>query len=64
MEGLKIYVQESYNELINKVTWPTFKNLQADTIVVIVATVLLSLLIFGMDAASNFVLGQIYKLNA
>ena len=64
MEGLKIYVQESYNELINKVTWPTFKNLQADTIVVIVATILLSLLIFGMDAASNFVLGQIYKLNA
>lgn len=64
MEGLKIYVQESYNELINKVTWPTFKNLQADTIVVIVATIMLSILIFGMDAVSNFVLSQIYALNA
>ena len=63
MEGLKIYVQESYNELINKVTWPSFKNLQADTIVVIVATIILSLLILGMDLASNGVLGVIYDLN-
>ena len=63
MEGLKIYVQESYNELINKVTWPSFKNLQADTIVVIVATIILSLLILAMDLASNGVLGVIYDLN-
>ncbi len=63
MESLKTYIVESYNELINKVTWPTFSNLQSDTIVVIVATLLLSLLIFGMDAVSNFVLGQIYDLN-
>ena len=63
MESLTTYISESYNELINKVTWPTFKNLQADTIVVIVATILLSLLIFGMDAVSNFVLGAIYDLN-
>ena len=63
MESLKIYVQESYNELINNVTWPTFKNLQADSITVIVATLVLSLLIFGMDAVSNAVLKQIYALN-
>ena len=63
MGSLQTYISESYNELINKVTWPTFKNLQSDTIVVIVATVLLSLLIFGMDAVSNFVLGAIYDLN-
>jgi len=63
MNSLTTYVSESYNELINKVTWPTFRNLQSDTIVVIVATLLLSLLIFGMDAISNFVLGQIYDLN-
>ena len=64
MDGLKTYVVESYNELINKVTWPTFRNLQSDTIVVIVATLMLSLLIFGMDAVSNFVLGNIYELNS
>lgn len=64
MEGLKIYVQESYNELINKVTWPTFENLLSDSLVVIVATILLSLLIFGMDAVSNFILSSIYSLNA
>ena len=64
MESLKVYIQESYNELINKVTWPTFSSLQADTIVVIVASVILSLLIFGMDSISNLVLDAIYSLNA
>jgi preprotein translocase subunit SecE len=63
MGSLQTYVQESYNELINKVTWPTFRNLQSDTVVVIVATILLSLLIFGMDAISNFVLDLVYSLN-
>jgi len=63
MGSLQTYIQESYNELINKVTWPTFRNLQSDTVVVIVATILLALLIFGMDAISNFVLDLVYELN-
>lgn len=64
MESLQTYIRESYNELINQVTWPTFRNLQSDTIVVIVATILFSVMIFGMDSISNFVLSTIYKLNA
>ena len=64
MANVKTYVQESYNELINNVTWPSFKNLQADSITVIVATIILSLIIFGMDAVSNAVLGFIYDLNS
>ena len=32
------YVKESYNELVNKVTWPTFLQLQNSTIVVMVAS--------------------------
>lgn len=64
MESLQTYIRESYNELINQVTWPTFRNLQSDTIVVIVATIIFSLLIFGMDSLSNLVLSTIYKLNA
>lgn len=64
MESLKLYIKESYNELINKVTWPTWANLQGSTIVVIVASILLSLIIFLMDSISNGLLSFIYKLNA
>ena len=64
MESLKLYIKESYNELVNKVTWPTWANLQGSTIVVIVASLLLSLIIFLMDSISNGLLTFIYKLNA
>lgn len=59
-----MYIKESYNELVNKVTWPTWANLQGSTIVVIVASLLLSLIIFLMDSISNGLLTFIYKLNA
>ncbi len=59
-----MYIKESYNELVNKVTWPTWANLQGSTIVVIVASLLLSLIIFLMDSISNGMLSFIYKLNA
>jgi preprotein translocase subunit SecE len=63
MERLKLYVLESYNELVTKVTWPTWANLQSSTVVVVVASIILALIIFVMDAISNGVLEQIYKLN-
>lgn len=63
MDRLKLYVIESYNELVNKVTWPTWSNLQSSTIVVLVASIILALVIFLMDIISKGVLDQIYDLN-
>ncbi|HMQ48620.1 MAG TPA: preprotein translocase subunit SecE [Saprospiraceae bacterium] len=60
MERLKLYFLESYNELINKVTWPTYENLLSSTIVVLVASLILALIIFLMDATSNGLLDLIY----
>lgn len=54
------YVKESYNELVNKVTWPSWASLQSSTILVIVASLIMALIIFGMDAASSSVLDLIY----
>lgn len=34
------YVKESYNELVHKVTWPTFAQLQNSTVVVMVASLI------------------------
>ncbi|MBV6656067.1 MAG: preprotein translocase subunit SecE [Mameliella sp.] len=62
MERLKLYVLESYNELVTKVTWPSWANLQSSTVVVLVASILLALVIFLMDVVSKGVLDQIYSL--
>ena len=59
-----MYIKESYNELLNKVTWPTWANLQGSTIVVLVASLILALVIFLMDTISNSLLTFIYNLNA
>lgn len=62
MENLQLYIKESYNELINKVTWPTWANLQQTTIVVIVASLILSLIIFGMDFVAKTIMDAIYGI--
>lgn len=43
------YIEESYNELVHKVTWPTWDQLQSSSIVVLVASVIFALIIFVMD---------------
>jgi preprotein translocase subunit SecE len=49
MASFKTYLSESYNELMNKVSWPTWKELQCSAIVVLVSALLLSLIVFLMD---------------
>ncbi len=49
MASFKTYLGESYNELVNKVSWPTWKELQSSSIVVLVAALIVSLIIFLMD---------------
>ena len=49
MAAIITYLKESYDELMNKVTWPTWKELQSNTIIVVIASVIISLLIFVMD---------------
>jgi preprotein translocase subunit SecE len=60
MEKLTLYVKESYNELVNKVTWPNMATLQSSTVLVLVASLIIALIIFVMDAASKQALELIY----
>lgn len=43
------YVKESYDELVHKVSWPTFKELQSSAVVVAVAALILALVVCCMD---------------
>ena len=46
MNKITTYFRESYRELMEKVTWPTWTQLQQSTVIVLVATLSL-LLWFG-----------------
>ena len=56
------YIQESYDDLVHKVSWPSWNELQQTTLIVIVALIITTALIFGMDAASKNVMDFIYGL--
>lgn len=56
------YIQEAYDELIHKVSWPTWEELQQTTIIVLVALAIATLIVFTMDFASENVLKFIYDL--
>jgi len=62
MEQIKLYVIESYNELVNKVTWPTWSNLLASTRVVLVGSLIIALIVLLMDAVSKQITGILYNL--
>lgn len=51
MAAIISYLKESYDELINKVTWPTWKELQESTVLTFIAMIVLGALIFLMDFA-------------
>ena len=43
------YLKESVDELLHKVSWPTCSKLQSSGIVVAIATIIISLLVYFMD---------------
>ena len=47
--NIKGYFQESYTELVHKVTWPTWSELQNSAVLVMVATLIVSLIVAGLD---------------
>jgi len=57
-----LYLQEAYDELVHKVTWPTWKELQSSALVVMVASFIISLLIFVMDQSFRNIMNFIYGL--
>jgi preprotein translocase subunit SecE len=53
---------ESYNELVNKVTWPTWANLLSSTKVVLIGSLIIAILVLIMDAVSKQVTEFLYNI--
>jgi len=63
MNKISNYFRDSYKELMEKVTWPSWVQLQQSTIIVLVATVIITAVVWVMDLASNGLLRFIYSIS-
>jgi preprotein translocase subunit SecE len=60
--SLKNYFQESFTELVHKVTWPTLSELQNSAVLVLVASLIIALIVAAMDFSFSRVMRFIYNL--
>lgn len=61
MAGIRTYIEESVDELTNKVSWPTWSELQSSGIVVLIATFIIAGLIYLMDFGFGRIMDLIYN---
>ncbi len=54
------YAKESYDELLHKVSWPTWSELQSSAIVVSVASLVIALVVYLMDISFSSLLRGFY----
>ena len=62
MSKIKTYFEETTSELLTKVSWPTWSELQGSAIVVMVASLIIALLIFAMDTVFNKLMEAFYQM--
>ncbi len=62
MSKIGTYFSETRNELVNKVSWPTWPELQNSAIVVMISSVIIALVVFGMDRIFDILMSQAYDM--
>ncbi len=62
MNKIQTYFRDSYRELMEKVTWPTWQQLQQSTMIVLVATLVITAIVWVLDLGSSSLLKFIYSL--
>ena len=62
MAGIVNYIKESFDELKNNVSWPTWAEGQSLTVLVAVFSIIFSLAIWGIDTVFSKVIKQYFEL--
>lgn len=62
MSKFNDYIRESYYELVDRVSWPKWEQLQQSTLIVIGATILITAIIGLMDFVAHNAMKFIYSL--
>ena len=55
------YIKSSYDELVNKVSWPTWSELQNSSVVVAIASIIIALIIYLMDQTFSNLMNIFYS---
>ena len=55
------YIKDSYKELVEKVSWPSFSSLQSSALLVMIASLIFALIVLVMDSSFNGVMGKVYE---
>ena len=55
-------LKESYNELVQKVSWPTRKELSKSAVLVLIASIILALIVWLMDFCFESIMTFVYGL--
>jgi preprotein translocase subunit SecE len=59
-QNIKTYFRESYHELMDKVSWPTWSELQSSVTVVCIAALITAGIIWMIDVSSSKLLTTYY----
>ena len=62
MNKFSVFVRDSYKEMVEKVTWPKWDQLQQSTMIVLGATLFITGLVFVMDLVAKNSMDFIYSL--
>jgi preprotein translocase subunit SecE len=61
MAGVVDYIKESFGELKNNVSWPTWTEAQSLTVLVAVFSIIFSLAIWGVDTVFSRFIGFYFE---
>ena len=62
MSKFSTYISETKNELLNKVSWPTWQELQGSSVVVMISSIIIALVVFLMDMGFENLMKAAYSL--
>tara|TARA_Y100000588_G_scaffold40303_1_gene38550 strand:+ start:1105 stop:1296 length:192 start_codon:yes stop_codon:yes gene_type:complete len=61
MNKLFVLISESYQEMVNKVTWPSLSSLQSSSVLVLIASLIFALFIGLIDLGFENVMALFYE---
>ncbi|MDR1883772.1 MAG: preprotein translocase subunit SecE [Prevotella sp.] len=62
MKKIANYIKDSYNELVYKVSWPTRAELTNSAVIVMIASIIMALIVWGIDSAFESIVKFFYSL--
>jgi preprotein translocase subunit SecE len=62
MNKIRLYISEASNELLHKVSWPTWSELQSSAIVVMIASLIIAGVVFVMDFVFQGAMNLFYQM--